>query len=253
MLVPHDKQANMADIRFFQQIMGSLNYLAIHTRIDISFACGALMRYLHNPSPAHIRGAKRILKYLSGTIYHAIKFDKMTGDKFDLHGYSDANFANYDKAGFKSHSGWLFFMSGGVISSSFKLQTTVALSTRESELYGICMAARQAAWLRQLLKDLKYKGTGGDCIKIYADNQSSIALTLNPELHQRSKHIAVKWWYIRQQVNNKEVVFEYCNTKDMVADGMTKPLARINHQKFLTQLGYEDIESTQGCTDKVLC
>ncbi|RKF63364.1 Retrovirus-related Pol polyprotein from transposon RE1 [Erysiphe neolycopersici] len=141
-LVPYDKQVDPADVLLFQQIMGSLNYLAIHTRMDISFSCGALMRYLHNPSPAHIRGARQILRYLSGTIHFAIKFDKMKGDQFDLYGYSDANFANYDKAGFKPHSGWLFFMSSEVISSSSKLQTTVALSSTESELYGICMAAR---------------------------------------------------------------------------------------------------------------
>ncbi|KAI0990851.1 hypothetical protein K3495_g17336 [Podosphaera aphanis] len=144
--------------------------------------------------------------------------------------------------GCKSHSGWLFFMSGGVISSSSKLQTTVALSSTESELYGICMAAREAAWIRQLLQGFRYRGPDGSVIKIFADNQGSMALTSNPELHQRTKHIAVKWWYIRQQVENKEVNFEYCRSDEMAADGMTKPLGRVNHLKFINQLRLGDIQ-----------
>ncbi|KAI1006752.1 hypothetical protein K3495_g1466 [Podosphaera aphanis] len=200
------------------------------------------MRYLHNPSPAHINGGKRILRYLAGTRFLAIKFNKgENGDLYKLHGYSDANFANIEKSGFKSHSGWLFFLSGGVISSSSKLQTTVALSTTESEIYGLCMAAKEAAWIRQLLRDLRYKEADGKNVKIYADNQCSIALTSNPELHERSKHIAVKWWYIRQQVDNHEVIFNYCNTKKMAADGMTKPLGRTNHQSFVKQLRLQEI------------
>ncbi|KAI1000346.1 hypothetical protein K3495_g7849 [Podosphaera aphanis] len=239
-LVPHHKQADKDSIRFFQRLLGSIDYLSCQTRMDISFACGVLMRYLHNPSPAHIKGAKRIFRYLAGTKLYAIKFDRGENDyRHKLHGYSDANF---DKSGYKSHSGWLFFLSRGIISSSSKLQTTVALSTTEAELYRLCMTARQAAWIRQLLEDLKYKEADGNTVNIYGDNKNSIALTLKPELHQRSKHIAVRWWYIRQQIENQEVLFNYCNTKEMAADGMTKPLARINHQNFIAMLRLESIE-----------
>ncbi|KAI6244655.1 hypothetical protein HI914_07248 [Erysiphe necator] len=170
-LVPHNKQADLESTRLFQRMMGSINYLSCQTRMDISFACGSLMRYLHNPSPAHIKGGRRILRYLAGTKYLAIKFERGEGDRQKLCGYSDANFANYDKAGYRSHSGWLFFLSGGVISSSSKLQSTVALSTTESELYGLCMAAREAAWIRQILQDIRYQGADGKSVKIYGDNQ----------------------------------------------------------------------------------
>ncbi|KAI1006705.1 hypothetical protein K3495_g1520 [Podosphaera aphanis] len=103
-LVPRDKQANKDSIRFFQRLLGSINHLSCQTRMDISFACGILMRYLHNSSPAHIKGAKRILRYLAGTGFYAIKFDRGENDyRHKLHGYSDANFANFDKSGYKSH------------------------------------------------------------------------------------------------------------------------------------------------------
>ncbi|KAI0996596.1 hypothetical protein K3495_g11587 [Podosphaera aphanis] len=204
------------------------------------------MRYLHNPSRIHTKAGKRILRYLAGTKYLAIKFEKGTDDHLKIYSYSDANFADFDTAGSKSHSGWLFFMSGGVISSSSKLQTTVSLSSTESELYGIGMAAREAACIRQLLDDINYMEPDGKIIKIFADNQGSIALTSNPTLHQRTKHIAViavKWWYIRQQVENQEVELHYCSTEQMAADGMTKPLGRIKHLKFVEQLRFKDIKS----------
>ena len=102
------------------------------------------MKYLHNPSQAHIKGGKRILRYLAGSKYLAIKFEKGNGERQSLHGYSDANFANYDMPGYRSHSGWVFFLSGGLLSSSSKLQNTVALSTTECELYGLCMATIEA-------------------------------------------------------------------------------------------------------------
>ncbi|TQS35587.1 hypothetical protein Golomagni_03988 [Golovinomyces magnicellulatus] len=146
-------------------MMGSINYLSCQTRMDISFACGALMRYLHNPSQAHIKGGKRILRYLAGTRYLAIKFE----------------------SGYGSHSGWLFFLGGGVISSSSELQTTVALSTTESELYGLCMAAREAAWIKQLLKDLKYCDNDGKSSNggMYADASKEKKSHLNTAIREK--------------------------------------------------------------------
>ncbi|KAI1002738.1 hypothetical protein K3495_g5464 [Podosphaera aphanis] len=88
-----------------------------------------------------------------------------------------------------------------------------------------------------------YTEVDGRTIKIYADNQGSMALTSNPELHQRTKHIAVKWWFTRQQVEKQEVVFQYCKTDQMAADGMTKPLERVNHSKFVNQLRLKGIQS----------
>ncbi|KAI1000077.1 hypothetical protein K3495_g8123 [Podosphaera aphanis] len=104
-LIPHNHQASEADIHEYQRMMGSINYLTYYTRMDIALACGALMRYLHNPSAAHSKAGKRILRYLAGTKYLAIKFDEGTDDHLKLHGYTDANFANLDKNGCKCHSG----------------------------------------------------------------------------------------------------------------------------------------------------
>ena len=74
------------------------------------------------------------------------------------------------------------------------------------------------------------------CIKIYGDNQGSLALTENPELHQRTKHIAVKYHYLREERSKGVVRFWYCPTEDMAADGLTKPLGPAKHKSFVSQL-----------------
>jgi hypothetical protein len=156
-----------------------------------------------------------------------------------LHGYTDADYASNDKFKWRSTSGWVFFLCGGVISHSAKRQDCVALSTTESEVFGLCKAAQEAAWLRIILKGLTYWGPDAKSVKIYGDNQASLALAENPELHQRTKHVATKLCYVREQNEKGRLNLWYCNTKDMVADGLTKPLGRLKHQRFVELLGLQ--------------
>ena len=73
-------------------------------------------------------------------------------------------------------------------------------------------------------------------IKIYRDNQGSLALTENPELYQRTKYIAVKYYYLREECSKDVVRFWYCPTEDIAADGLTKPLGPTKHKSFVSQL-----------------
>lgn len=241
-LVPYDGVASKEEVNFYQRLMGSINFLYL-TRADISFASGALMRYLTNPSQQHVQAAKRILKYLRGTKYYAIIFgipvDNL--DSMNLHGYSDASHASNDITTWRSHSGWAFFFCGGLVLVSSKRQTTVALSSTEAELYGLCKAAQEAAWIRYILAELHYNEDDAKKIKIYGDNQGALALAENPELHQRTKHIALKWYYLRQQANQGFLDLWYCSTLDMVADGLTKPLGPTKHLEFVAQIQMSEI------------
>jgi len=111
-----------------------------------------LSRFLINPSQQHIKAARRVLQYLQGTIYLAIVFGGGNpGDKsMTLRGYSDADFAGC-RYTYKSTSGYIYILAGGVISHQVKRQSVTALSSTESEYYGMAKAAIEAAWLRQLL------------------------------------------------------------------------------------------------------
>jgi hypothetical protein len=148
-----------------------------------------------------------------------------------LHGYSDADHAA-DKTTSRSISGYVFFFAGGVISAQSKLQKPVANSTTESEYYALGLAAAEAAWLRQMLFELGYRNSDAKTVKIYGDNQGSLALTDNPEIHQRTKHIRVKFHYIRQQVTRKEIELWFIEGARQIADGFTKPLARPLYDLF---------------------
>ena len=222
-LVPNKEQATAVEIQEYQKLLGEIGYLAYNTRIDLSFPCSALQRYLINPSEQHKKAAKRLLRYLKGTKDFAQSYgNEMEFDGFNLHGYSDSNWASADITTWRSHSGWVFILNGGVVSASSKRQTTIALSSTEAELYAMCKAAQEAAWIRQIMRGLAYESQDGSQIRLYGDNQGALALVENPELHQRTKHIAVKWFYIRQQAERQEIDVWYCPTTDMVADGLTK-------------------------------
>jgi len=216
--------------------MGSITYLAIQTRTDIAFACSLLSRFLSNPGTDHLNAADHLLRYIQGTADLCIQFggpDQISGN---LHGYSDSDFAG-DIELRKSTSGFVYFMAGGIISAQSKRQSITALSTTEAEYYGLAKAVMEATWLRETLKQLKYQNPDAECIKIYGDNQAALQLAENPSLHQRTKHIAVKYHYIREERAKGLIRLHYCPTKDMKADGLTKLLTPIKHKTFIQQLG----------------
>ena len=112
----------------------------------------------------------------------------------------------------------------------------------EAEYYGLAKAACEAAWLRSVFTELGYAGKDAECIRLYGDNQSSLALAENPELHQRTKHVDVQYHYIREQVDEGLVDLWYIPTEEMVADGLTKPLVPVKHREFVGQLNLQALE-----------
>lgn len=201
----------------YAQLVGSLMYLSICTRPDISQAVGALARYMANPTVAHWQAAKTVLRYLAGTADFGITFGAGTPG---LTAYCDADYAgNTDNR--RSTTGYVFILHGGAITWSSRQQPTVAASTTEAEYMAAAAATKEALWLRKLLTDL---GHTTDTIAICADNQSAIKLLKNPIFSPRSKHIDVIWHFARERVARKEITFTYTKTDHMVADALTKPV-----------------------------
>jgi hypothetical protein len=153
-----------------------------------------------------------------------------------LIGYSDADWGNSldDR---RSTTGYVFKLAQGAISWRSKRQSTVAQSSTEAEYMALSEATREAVSWRMFLGEL-----GLDIREpttILADNQGSIALSKNPEHHARTKHIDIKYHYIREQVSNEAVSIYYINTEAMIADVLTKPLARPHHHKLIAQFGIQ--------------
>ena len=247
-LQKYDGVASPAEIKEYQSIVGSEMYLAQHTRTDISYAVGKLSQFLSNPSPAHIKAARRVLSYLAGTTTHGVTYGPgHIGDEaMRLVGYADSDYAGlqltFTLSDPKSTSGYVFYLAGGLISAQSKRQSVVAQSTTESEYYGVNSGAREAAWLRQLLIELDYNHTDSNCVLLHGDNQGSLALDENPEIHFRTKHIAIKYHYIREQIDSELLKLNYVSTKDMRADGLTKPLPAPDFLRFIEQLRLSPIK-----------
>lgn len=219
-LTVEDGVSNTVDPIAYQSIVGSLMYAATATRPDIPFAVGVLSRFCSKPTTAHFTAAKRVLRYLKGTSGLALKFDKTVDGT--LIGYSDADWAG-DLDDRHSTSGNLFIMAGGTISWTSKKQATVSLSTAEAEYIALSTATQEAIWLRRLLVDLSSKQSSPTVIM--GDNQGSIAIARNPVSHNRTKHIDIRYHFIRKALQDGATDLCFCPSSEMIADVLTKPLS----------------------------
>jgi len=230
-LVPNINTASEGERRLFRQIVGYLMHAMVGTRPDICHAVGTLSRFMHNPSATHLLAAKRVLHYLHGTTTVGVTFNSSKAPA--LTGYSDATWA-CDIIDRKSTSGYVFLINGSPISWSSRKQTSVSLSSTESEYIALGDAAREATWLRNLLETMSFKQDGPTTV--YEDNQSAIIIANNPTKHDRTKHIDIRHHYLRYLVAMKLINVVYCPTKDMLADGFTKalpPAKFISHREKL--------------------
>ena len=153
-----------------------------------------------------------------------------------LRGYSDADWAgNLDER--KSTSNYTFLLSGGAITWCSKKQSYVALSTMESEYVACSAAVQEAVWLRRFLQRLNIVASAMDRVTIYSDSMAALAYTKDSKYHGKIKHIEIKYNYIRDMVAKKEVFLEHISTKTMLADPLTKPIARDPFHSHIKGLG----------------
>ena len=219
------------DPTLFKSLVGSLRYLTC-TRPDILYAVGVVSRYMELPTTTHMKAAKRILRYIKGTINFGLYYS--TSNDYKLVGYSDSDWGG-DVDDRKSTSGFVFYIGDTAFTWMSKKQPIVTLSTCEAEYVAATSCVCHAIWLRNLLKELSLPQE--EPTKIFVDNKSAIALAKNPVFHDRSKHIDTRYHYIRECVTSKNVQLEYVKTNDQVADIFTKPLKREDFIKMRSLLG----------------
>ena len=220
----------------YSQLIGSLMYLSVCTRPDISQAVGALARYMSSPTTTHWQAAKGVLRYVARTAHYGITFGGL-----NLEAYCDADFAG-DLDTRRSTTGYVFILGGGAISWSSRLQPTVAASTTEAEYMAAAYAIKEGLWLRTLLSEI---GLDASTIPIKADNQGAIKLLKNPVFSMRSKHIDIIYHFARERVARKDVIFKYIPTDQMVADALTKPLPQAKFVYCRTQMGINEMEPSK--------
>jgi hypothetical protein len=215
----------------YREAVGCLMYLTIVSRPDIAFAVGQVSRYCENPGPAHWEAVKRILAYISGTRKHGLLF---SGSSQPLNGFSDADYGG-DLDHRRSTTGYIFTHNGGPVAWCSRRQTCTTLSTTEAEYVAASETSREAIWLRHLLQDIDLANPNP--VKIHCDNQSAIQLVRNPVLHARTKHINIRYHFIRDQLESNKIDIIYIETKMQIADILTKPLATPLFERLRDQIG----------------
>ena len=202
----------------YREAVGALLYIALMTRPDISYAVGQVSKFCQNPDESHWKAVTQIFAYLNGTLEFGIW---LGGSRSGLVGFTDADFAG-DTTDYRSTSGSIFFFHGGPVAWSSKKQPCTALSTTEAEYVAACEATKTAVWLSCLLQD--FTGTKMLKVPIYCDNQGAVRLVYNAEFHQRTKHIQLRYHYIREQIAEERIEVKYVSTEDQLADIFTKAL-----------------------------
>ncbi|GKB48853.1 retrovirus-related pol polyprotein from transposon TNT 1-94 [Tanacetum coccineum] len=226
-----DENGRDVDSTLYKQIVGSLIYLTA-TRPDIMYVVNLVCRFMESPKEVHLQAAKRIMRYLQGTLDYGIMYKR--GEDSELIGFTDGDYAG-DLDDGKSTSGYAFMIGSGAISWSSRKQPIVTLSTTEAELVAATACGCQAIWLRYILEELNF--SQGEPIIIFCDNNSSIKLSRDRVLHGRSKHISVRCHFLRDRTRSQELELVYCRSEDQVADILTKALKPAVFQKLRRMLG----------------
>ncbi|XRB14008.1 retrovirus-related Pol polyprotein [Pseudoscourfieldia marina] len=215
-----------------QQFVGAILYAAVISRPDLSSTVRVMSHVMSKP-PSNFEACKKhVLRYLSGTINRGIKYNTNSNVPLKLIGYCDASWGdNHENR--RSTSGYIFFLNGGPISWASYLQTTVALSTVESEVMALTEAIKEAIYIRRLLESLGAAQEGPTII--YTDSTGAEALVDHPTSHRRTKHIEIRREFIKFHIGHETVKIERVSTKDQLADILTKPLRQDIHN-YLVQM-----------------
>jgi hypothetical protein len=232
-LSPTNDDDSLADQSIYQSVIGTLLYLSLSSRPDIAYATSFLSRLYSNPSSTHWTALLRVLKYLRGTADHALVFQR-TGKELIIHGYCDADFAG-DVSDRKSTSGFVFFLNDSLISWRSKKQDCTALSTTEAEYVAMSLAAQELIYFRGLLSELGFSQDFPSVLR--SDSHNALNMGANISHRTTSKHIDVKYHFIRNHVLDRSISLLYCPTGQMLADLFTKAIPRPAFIQHCSSLG----------------
>ncbi|KAJ9561389.1 hypothetical protein OSB04_006549 [Centaurea solstitialis] len=225
-----DQKGKDVDLRNYRSMVGSLMYLTA-SRPDIMFATCVCARYQAKPKESHLAAVKRIFRYLKGSPYYGIWYPKGLG--FELHAYTDADYGgcNMDR---KSTSGHLQFLGNKLVSWASKKQQCVSTSTAEYEYVAAASCCSQVLWMQSQLRDygLEYKK-----IPIYCDSKSAIAISANPVQHSKTKHIDIRYHFLKDNVEKENIELYFVNTEYQLADLFTKALNEKRFKFLISRLG----------------
>jgi hypothetical protein len=270
-LCPYENEADITETTEYQSTVGSVMYAMLGTRPDLAYSISTLGKFCSAPIMSHHSALKKVIRYIKQTLNVGILYD---GSSIDPEGfpelvcYTDSDWAG-DRSDRRSTGGYVFLLLGGAVSWKSKKQGVVATSTAEAEYVALSEAVKESIWINRLLREIKTRTVEKyefDEISyhneetraqwepnlllapkstipaqiIYADNQSCIRISENPRDHARTKHIDIRYHFVRHAVYNGLVIVKHVPTTEMTADILTKSLPRDSHWKHLKGMGLRE-------------
>ena len=228
----------------YREAIGSIMFLMLMTRPDLAYAVGVASRYLDNHSQYAWNAVKRILRYIKGTknfgiILGASEGNNSEAKELKLTCYADADWAG-DTNDRKSTSGYVNLLGNSLVSWKSEKQPTVAQSTTEAELIAANSGVREVVAIRRILRFLGLEQK--EPTIVYEDNQGCISLMHNDVKNKRTKHIEIKYFWIREKIEDGVIKLLHCSSEKMLADMMTKQVASPVFEKLRSELKIVDIE-----------
>ena len=203
----------------FHTWTAKLLYLSKRTRPDILTAISFLTTRVLEPTEDDWAKLERVMKYLNGTKDMGITLDASSDKPLELQAWIDASFAPHEDA--KSHTGLIIALGNGPVFASSTKQKLVSKSSTELELIGISDSLSQVIWSREFMISQGYEMSA---TKVHQDNQSTIMIKNGKGSSKKTRHVNIRYFWIKERVETGEVDISYLQSLDMVADILTKPL-----------------------------
>ena len=222
----------------YRALIGSLLY-AVQTRPDIATIISDLSRYLDCAKTTHWKAALRVLRYLNATANFSLKYNPVIERGGELTVYVDAAH-NYDVDTRRSRTGYIIFFNACPILWRSTLQPIITLSSTEAEYVALCTAAKEALWLKRMLSQIGFRQQ--QPVKIYIDNRAAIAIAENDKVTMRTRHIDLRFHWVREQIKNGEIVLLHVPGENNPADVLTKIVSWQRQANLLRQMMHFDYE-----------
>ncbi|CAN6700242.1 unnamed protein product [Malus baccata var. baccata] len=237
----------LTDPSTYRSIVGGLQYLTL-SRLDIAYAVNQVCQFMHAPRTTHLQSAKRILRYVKGTLSHGLLFHKAPHS--NLYGFSDSDWAgSVDDR--RSTTGACIFLGPNLLTWTAKKQSTVSRSSTEAEYRALATTAAEIRWFCYLFRELGIALRVPPCI--FVDNMSALHIAANPIFHARTRHIEIDYHFVRELLHFGVLRTRYVPSAHQLADIFTKGVTRERFHSLVPKLKLHYVSSRLGGVMRNIC
>ncbi|XP_021897495.1 uncharacterized protein LOC110814369 [Carica papaya] len=221
----------LSDITSYRRLIGKLLYLTI-SRPDICYSVNRLSQFLATPRTSHLQAALRILQYIKRTPGQGLFFPSSSA--IQIKAFSDADWGTCPDTR-RSLTGFCVFLGSSLVSWKLKKQQVVSRSSAEAEYRSMANTTCEIVWTLKLLRDLKVQHQGPALL--YCDNQAALHIASNPMYHERTKHIELDCYFVREKIQDGTMKTMHISTRNQLADLMIKALHPAQFANLLSKMG----------------